>query len=235
MNERQSTRGLGSRLGGRRRSACARPEADDAQGARDPRSEAPRGHGRVPQDHSPEARQELGNTCKTSPSDAGLIKSEVPDRVIVPNGDGRAVGGSAPSVGKTTEIAPGRIRTSDTRVSNPLLLSAELPARDGRLKPGGGWLVALVSDPGHPRRGRPAPGDCGEWGRRRGLADATSRRVQQIAKQRVLALAAVVAPRPLVQVALKPLVRDRVVRSPHARLEQTEEAVNRLRMHSPST
>jgi hypothetical protein len=36
------------------------------------------------------------------------------------------------------------------------------------------------------------------------------------------------SPRPLVDVTLKPLVRDGVVCSAHARLEQAEEAVNRL-------
>src|SRR4051794_2557162 len=50
------------------------------------------------------------------------------------------------------------------------------------------------------------------------------RRVDQVAVHPVAVLAAVVAPRPLVQVALQPLVRDRVMRSAHARLEQAEEA-----------
>src|SRR5207253_9573855 len=43
----------------------------------------------------------------------------------------------------------------------------------------------------------------------------------------------VVAPRPLVQVALEPLVRDGVMRATDARLEQAEEAVDGLGMHVP--
>jgi hypothetical protein len=63
--------------------------------------------------------------------------------------------------------------------------------------------------------------------RYRRLASALDRPVhglvQEVAEHRRLGLAAVVAPRPLVQVALKPLVRDGVVRSAHAGLEQAKE------------
>src|SRR5438128_436664 len=55
----------------------------------------------------------------------------------------------------------------------------------------------------------------------------------QVTEHHVPVLAAVVAPRPLVQVALKPLMRDGVMRSAHTRLEQTEEPVDGLRMHIP--
>lgn len=55
----------------------------------------------------------------------------------------------------------------------------------------------------------------------------------EVAEHHVSVLAAVVAPRPLVQVALKPLVRDRVMSATDACFEQAEEPVDGLRMHIP--
>ena len=57
----------------------------------------------------------------------------------------------------------------------------------------------------------------------------------QIAEHPVPVLATVIAPCPLVQVTLQPLVRDGVVRATDTRLEQAEEAVDGLRVTSPST
>src|SRR5258708_2382929 len=55
----------------------------------------------------------------------------------------------------------------------------------------------------------------------------------QVAEHPVPVLTAVVAPRPLVQVALKPFVRDGVMRATDATFEQAEEPVDGLRMHVP--
>jgi len=57
------------------------------------------------------------------------------------------------------------------------------------------------------------------------LSDPLSSVFDQVAEHLVPVLSAVVAPRPLVQIALEPLVRDSVVRSPDSRLEQAKEAV----------
>src|SRR5581483_78369 len=51
---------------------------------------------------------------------------------------------------------------------------------------------------------------------------------EEVIEHRRDGIAAVVAPHPLVQVALEPLGRDRVMRSAHAGLEQAEEALHGL-------
>src|SRR5437899_433251 len=67
----------------------------------------------------------------------------------------------------------------------------------------------------------------------RPLSGPNSGGFDQVAEHPVAVLAAVVAPRPFVQVALKPLVRDGVMSATDTRLEQAEEPVNGLRMHVP--
>jgi hypothetical protein len=62
------------------------------------------------------------------------------------------------------------------------------------------------------------------------LSDPQSGGCDEVAEHLGSVLTSVVAPRPLVQVALKPLVRDGVVSATHPTLEQAEEAVDGLRV-----
>src|SRR4051794_39764174 len=91
------------------------------------------------------------------------------------------------------------------------------------------------------RLGDPRPETSGSHGRaeearparQEALDRLRSRRPDQLAEHRRLRVSAVVAPRPLVQVALQPLVRDGVMSATDACLEQPEEPVDGLRMHVP--
>jgi len=60
------------------------------------------------------------------------------------------------------------------------------------------------------------------------LAHGLNGFADQVTEHLVSVLAAVIAPRPLVQVALEPLVRDGVVSAAHPGLEQAEEAFDGL-------
>src|SRR6266511_5899075 len=66
-----------------------------------------------------------------------------------------------------------------------------------------------------------------------GLGSPSNGFIEQFLEHAPVGVAAVVAPRPFVQVALQPLVRDGVMRSPNARLEQAKEPVDGLGMHVP--
>src|SRR5581483_8839448 len=63
------------------------------------------------------------------------------------------------------------------------------------------------------------------------LASSTNRSCKQGVEHGLARVAAVVPPHVLVDVALEPLVRDRVIRAPHPVLEQAEEPLDGLRVY----
>jgi hypothetical protein len=223
------------------RAGTAGTYAEVLEGRRDPRAEAQGSHGRIQEDRS--ARQEaLGRL--NGPNDGSALAADplalgalgVPARardlvvrldvvaqraarlIVVPVStrqlgvEGRNLHGFSSSlrVFRTDPAATG-LRQTGVSKKDEALAGWRRSARGRRLRFGGVLLVAGDGPGCYLDRLQPSSSRLGHGLREQGV------------EHRTVHLAAVVAPCVLVQIALEPLVRHRVVRATNAVLEQPEE------------